>query len=302
MTELALTNVLGYSVQLAALVGMFVLLSRILPVRDPRAELALWQGGFLLAGLPLALMWTTRGADGTSAVHRVSLDMLATAAPVSGGAIPWNIVVVSVLGGGIAVRLALLALGWMRIGGWVAGSSLVTLEEVAAGEDLLPAKAPAPAIRVTVAVPGPVTVGLWRPVVLLPRAFLGLPLAARRAVLCHELLHARRRDPCVCSSRSCGVPACGSTPRLGSWCLDSSWPERCASIARRLPSLATEAPTRRRCWPLDLRDRNKRCPRSSAVPMSHVASRDSNGRLKRCRTTAEPLFYRSPCCLARAQR
>ncbi|MGE0462144.1 MAG: TonB family protein [Vicinamibacterales bacterium] len=195
MTEWVLINVLGYSVQLAALVGAVAVLVRILSLHDSRAELALWQGGFLLSGLPLALMWTTSGADAASAVPRISVDALTVAVPVPGRDVPWSRLVVFALVGGVAVRLARLALGWMRISGWVASSSRVTLEEVGGGESLQPVRTLAPDIRVSDVVPGPVTVGLWRPVVLLPRAFLSLPLPTRRAVLGHELLHARRRDP-----------------------------------------------------------------------------------------------------------
>jgi TonB family protein len=40
----------------------------------------------------------------------------------------------------------------------------------------------------------PVTFGLWRPIVLLPGRLSDLPAEAQRAVVCHELLHIRRRD------------------------------------------------------------------------------------------------------------
>ena len=43
-------------------------------------------------------------------------------------------------------------------------------------------------------VEGPATVGVRRAVILLPRRIVDLPRAVQRAVLCHELLHVRRRD------------------------------------------------------------------------------------------------------------
>ena len=43
-------------------------------------------------------------------------------------------------------------------------------------------------------VDSPATVGVWRPVVLLPRRVLDLPVSVQRAVLAHELIHVRRRD------------------------------------------------------------------------------------------------------------
>src|SRR5262249_55290008 len=41
---------------------------------------------------------------------------------------------------------------------------------------------------------GPVTVGIFRPVVLVPESFVTLDPDAQCAVACHELLHVRRRD------------------------------------------------------------------------------------------------------------
>jgi TonB family protein len=49
-------------------------------------------------------------------------------------------------------------------------------------------------VRVSADVSGPVAIGVWRPIVLVPHRFLTLPVQARRAVLCHELLHVARRD------------------------------------------------------------------------------------------------------------
>src|SRR6185295_12338041 len=40
----------------------------------------------------------------------------------------------------------------------------------------------------------PVTFGWRRPAVLLPAGFSTLPAEAQRGIVCHELLHVRRRD------------------------------------------------------------------------------------------------------------
>ena len=40
----------------------------------------------------------------------------------------------------------------------------------------------------------PATVGLLRPVVLLPESFMSLRSAWQHGIACHELLHVRRRD------------------------------------------------------------------------------------------------------------
>ena len=41
---------------------------------------------------------------------------------------------------------------------------------------------------------GPATVGTRRPVILVPRSMLQMPAAVQRAILCHELIHVKRRD------------------------------------------------------------------------------------------------------------
>ena len=54
--------------------------------------------------------------------------------------------------------------------------------------------APRAVVHVTADLTQPVTFGWRRPIVLLPPRFDTLESEARRAVLCHELLHVRRRD------------------------------------------------------------------------------------------------------------
>ena len=49
-------------------------------------------------------------------------------------------------------------------------------------------------VRVSDDLEGPATVGLRDPVVLLPRSVRQMSAAVQRAILCHELLHVKRRD------------------------------------------------------------------------------------------------------------
>jgi beta-lactamase regulating signal transducer with metallopeptidase domain len=56
------------------------------------------------------------------------------------------------------------------------------------------ALAPRAEFRWSTTVQQPVTLGIWRPVVLLPLCFDDLTDEARRAVACHELLHVPRQD------------------------------------------------------------------------------------------------------------
>jgi beta-lactamase regulating signal transducer with metallopeptidase domain len=50
------------------------------------------------------------------------------------------------------------------------------------------------AVRVSDDLEGPATVGLRNPIVLLPRSVRQMSAAVQRAILCHELLHVKRRD------------------------------------------------------------------------------------------------------------
>src|SRR4030095_11357950 len=61
-------------------------------------------------------------------------------------------------------------------------------------EDLRIALAPRAEFRWSDDVQQPATLGIHRPVVLLPRCFDALTVDAKRAVACHELLHIKRRD------------------------------------------------------------------------------------------------------------
>jgi TonB family protein len=49
-------------------------------------------------------------------------------------------------------------------------------------------------LRVSDAISSPVTFGFWRPAVLLPGNFCELDATLQDAILCHEILHVRRRD------------------------------------------------------------------------------------------------------------
>ena len=56
------------------------------------------------------------------------------------------------------------------------------------------ALAPHAELRLAASLSGPVTFGLRRPIVLLPSRFAELPPDIQQAIVCHELLHVRRRD------------------------------------------------------------------------------------------------------------
>ncbi len=195
MTEMAaplwVGNGLAWAAQVALLAGAGLLLPRLLGLRHPGLLLAFGQG-LLIAILFLPLLQPRRPAAAASATFAaawVDQTAEAAAAPLP---VPWR-GVAWLLAGATAARL-----GWMALGlAWLArlrrtarpGAAPAGWEALCAAIGVAP-----PALLVSARVPGPVGFGLRRPVIVLPADFAAAAPAAQRAVLCHEALHARRRD------------------------------------------------------------------------------------------------------------
>lgn len=193
MTPL-LADLASWWLQAGLLIGAGLLLPPLVRLRDPGARLRL--GQILLAGalvLPLVPAATRTAAErALGPLPSFSLTVL-----VRPGASPARLsaesAVLALLAGGVALRLAWLAAGLARLG---------ALRRRA--RPLAPMPAPvAAAVRrtgasadflVSAEVGSPVTLGWLRPAVLLPEAFAALDPAQQEAVVCHELLHVKRRD------------------------------------------------------------------------------------------------------------
>jgi TonB family protein len=93
---------------------------------------------------------------------------------------------------GVAARAIWLGAGFARLRHLTAGSVEAQLDEDV--ESLRRALAPAAVVRRHERVTQPVAFGIRRPVILLPPRLDDLASTARRAVICHELLHVQRRD------------------------------------------------------------------------------------------------------------
>ncbi len=125
-----------------------------------------------------------------------TITFISTAAgetsPVSDDRDPATLIV-AVLLTGMTGRLGWLGLGFLRLRAIRRRATLATpLDGVSLGlKQDLGARAD---VMLSDEVEGPATVGWWRAVVLLPRRVLQLPAAVQKAVLCHELIHVRRRD------------------------------------------------------------------------------------------------------------
>jgi TonB family protein len=114
--------------------------------------------------------------------------------------------VVAVLAAGAAMRLVWIGIGLVRLRAICAAAEPAhALSSLAARlQHELGVTAD---IRFSDAVDGPATIGARHPMVLLPREVRDLALPVQRAVLCHELVHVRRRDwlPAVLEELWCAV-------------------------------------------------------------------------------------------------
>lgn len=188
---LFLQNLLTACVQGFVITVAAIAVARLLPVERPGLGLAFWQG--LLA---VVLVGPWMAAD-LLAPGRIDIVSLA-AAPVfpaassAVGGVTVAAVVAAAIGLGIVARGIRLWVGLCRLQGYRRRASVLdprhpALTSVRDG-------GPRAACLVSDEVGGPGTFGLFRPAILLPRAFLRMPTERQRAVIAHERTHVRRRD------------------------------------------------------------------------------------------------------------
>jgi TonB family protein len=215
-----LANLAAYSVQLAALVGTGAVLVAILRLDAPRATLRFWQIVFASSLLwPAYQLWANADASRFASARLLGEvfagGVLWSAASSSAAGMRAGIaamdpgvttLVIAVLASGTAIRLGWLGLGLMKLRSIrLASESAHTVSSIAV--PLQHALGVTAAIRFSDAVDSPATIGARHPTVLLPRRVGDLPVPVQRAVLCHELIHVRRRDwlPVVFEELWCAV-------------------------------------------------------------------------------------------------
>ena len=105
----------------------------------------------------------------------------------------WSWIVFAVFAAGIVFRLGRLLLGAWQIRRYRLASTPMfpVPDSVAQAAAMVGARA---LVCVSTHVSSPATLGVFRPVVLMPPSFMTLSHEAQVAVTCHELLHVRRRD------------------------------------------------------------------------------------------------------------
>jgi TonB family protein len=158
----------------------------------PRIRLAYWQALLALCLLLPAVEPWRSAAD--SDIQFTTTDARPApprrAPPYS---LPWRQALLFVLASGCAARGLWLAAGFGRLRRWRRDAPVFSPLPPRL-DALRAAVAPRAEFRLSSSISGPVTFGLWRPLVVLPGGFVELPADIREAIVCHELLHVRRRD------------------------------------------------------------------------------------------------------------
>jgi TonB family protein len=184
-TGLVWNNIIAYSLQVGVLVALAAFVPAALGLRVPRARLAylhILLGACLL--LPLVRPWRQEVATGEI---RMTTTILAVGQPAepARAPLPLTEIALGIVALGAAARFVWLAAGFWKLRRYRQDSRQLEVE--------LPWPSPTQ-VRVAEGISSPVTFGVRRPVVLVPPQFLTLGGDARRAILCHELLHVARRD------------------------------------------------------------------------------------------------------------
>jgi beta-lactamase regulating signal transducer with metallopeptidase domain len=193
VTTLSLGNLAIYSAQGLLVVTAATVGARVVAPSAPRPRLAFWRA--VVVACLLLPLWPTRRIDvattfspAIATTEMVRQEPGATEpfsrAPL--GLIPWLLLA------GAAARGAWLTIGVLQLRRLrMRGAPAVLDDDVEALKRVL---APHAELRWDEHIDQPLTFGLRRPIVLLPRRLTDLPPDAQRAVVCHELVHVARHD------------------------------------------------------------------------------------------------------------
>ncbi len=195
-------NLTAYAIQIALLALTGALLPKIFRVRDPGALLAYWQL-LLVACLALPLMAQKQiiivpsaTASGIVLSDAGSVTLPANSQParrvVNWNDVSWRALLFVIAAGG-TLRLAQLVLGLLKLQSLRRNSR--RLEELPPGLRKTASFAPGEVeILISPDIPSPATYGCLRSTILLPAQFERLDTGEQVSILCHELIHVRRRD------------------------------------------------------------------------------------------------------------
>jgi TonB family protein len=197
MIALSLENLLALSLQLGLLVAVAAIVTALLRVVNPQVRYTLWQAVlFACVAVPWIPAPRVPGVAPASLPQTTSAVTLDEAAPLITDAshIDWGSWLLTALVAGIALRLAWIAIGCVRLRRLrIAGEPAVRGEY----DELQQTIGASAEVRYLASMHQPVTFGLIHPVVLLPISLRDRPEAIRHSVVAHELVHVRRRDWCL---------------------------------------------------------------------------------------------------------
>jgi TonB family protein len=196
-----LENIGAFALQLAAVIGAGLLLSLVVPLGRPRAALVYWR--LVLLGcllLPLAQPWTPTTPTPALAIAATEATVRdrphqATSSLAAGAATRWSVpeLTLMALAAGVAIRtlwLMLGAIGLVRL----RRRALPIVPEPQPFADARARLDVRAIIAASDGVAGPITFGLFKPIVIVPPSVLELEADLQEAIAYHELLHVRRRD------------------------------------------------------------------------------------------------------------
>lgn len=188
--DLWLENLAAYSVQIALLVTAAAVLASALRLRNPNA---LYRGWQLLLVVSLAVPLLQPWREAALARSGGAPDDVSSAVETAGPGINLAALVLAVVLCGALLRLARLSLGLVHLRRLRrTGRRLRRMPEpLAELRDRLGLDAD---LYLSPGLDGAVSFGVRNPAVLLPDTFPAMDPPAQKAVLCHELLHIRRRD------------------------------------------------------------------------------------------------------------
>lgn len=183
-----MSELIAWTFQTALLLAVGLALPALFRLRDARVRLA-WLYGLLAAVLLLPLL---QPEPGEMPVFSQEIRVTAGWLPGTGPALaawPAARLLIPVLALGAVARLAWLGIGLAALRRWSREARPAALGPDA--ERIVARLGVEARLLESDRVTGPVTFGWRHPVVLLPR---DLPEEARPGVVCHELVHVRRRD------------------------------------------------------------------------------------------------------------
>ena len=188
----SLLNIGAYSVQLGVLVTAAIIVTLVARVCAPRLSLYFWQAVLLTAVL-LPLLQPRADVPATSGATPILESAGASIAAFTPDGVELPTLFFYIVAAGIFLRLVWLAAGFLRLRRIVANTAAADALQPLAHQlgDSIGANA---GILLSDEVQTPATIGVRRPLILLPRRILEMPLPVQRAVIAHELVHVKRRD------------------------------------------------------------------------------------------------------------